>query len=67
MTTLGDKIRIERETKKLKQEDLARLLNLRQTTISSYETNNSQPSYEMLIKIADLFEVSTDYLLGRED
>lgn len=42
-------------------------LNVNQNTISRYETGEREASYEMLIKIADYFDVSIDYLLGRTD
>ena len=56
-----------RKEKGLTQTELAHKLNIRQTTISSWENNISLPDYPSLIKFAELFEVSTDYLLGRED
>ncbi len=35
--------------------------------VSNWENNNIQPSVDMLVKIADIFSVTTDYLLGRDD
>ena len=49
----------------LPQEQLARLLGVDRSTISSYESNMRQPSLDTLSRIADVFGVSTDYLLGR--
>ncbi len=46
---------------------LALDLNTNQNTISRYETGSHEANYEMLIKIADYFEVSIDYLLERTD
>lgn len=51
----------------LPQEQLARLLGVDRITISSYESNMRQPSLDTLSRIADVFGVSTDYLLGRTD
>ncbi len=51
----------------LPQEQLARLIGVERSTISSYESNMRQPSLETLSRIADVFGVSTDYLLGRTD
>ena len=56
------KIRIKR---KITQVDLARVINVKQETISAYESGKAQPSCEALIKIADYLNTSCDYLLGR--
>lgn len=42
-------------------------LNMSQNTISRYETGERQAGYDELIRIADYFNVSIDYLLGRSD
>ena len=49
----------------LSQEQVARLLGVDRSTISSYESNVRQPPLDTLSRIADVFGVSTDYLLGR--
>lgn len=54
-------LRIETETK---QEALARYLNVGISTVSMYETGQREPSLDILIKIAEYFNVSVDYLLG---
>lgn len=54
-----------RQSMNLPQEQLARLLNVDRSTISSYESSMRQPSLDTLSRIADVFGVSTDYLLGR--
>ncbi len=46
------------------QKKLGELLGISYHTVSSYERNRSQPNHEMLVKIAKLFNVSLDYLLG---
>ena len=48
------------------QEQLAQKLNLTKSVISAYETGLRLPSYDVLIRIAKIFNVSTDYLLGLE-
>lgn len=48
----------------LKQSDLAKQLNVRQTTISSWETGRSEPSFTCLQQMARIFGVSVDYILG---
>lgn len=49
----------------LTQNDLGRILSITQRSISRFETGETFPTEEVLNKIADLFDVSTDYLLGR--
>lgn len=51
----------------LAQDKLAIKLQIGKSTVSYYETGRSEPTISMLIKIADFFDVSTDYLLGRTD
>lgn len=54
-----------REDNDLTQEELASKLNLTQRAYSHYENGNRDIPLEVLIKIADIFEVSVDYLLER--
>jgi transcriptional regulator with XRE-family HTH domain len=56
-----------RKERNLKQCELATILDTTQKTISDYENGVSNPDLERLIKIADYFNISTDYLLGRKD
>ncbi len=56
-----------RRAKKVSQLRLAMDLNMNQNTISRYETGDREPGINELIKIADYFNVSIDYLLGRTD
>ncbi len=62
---IGQKIKKLRNKKGLLQKELADKLNLSQQTISLYESEKREPDYATLKKIADFFDVSTDYLLGR--
>lgn len=64
---LGERIRQLRLKKGLTQQKLAEMLNTTNATISNYETGASTPDYETLIKLSDIFNVTTDYLLGRTD
>lgn len=63
----GNRLRQLRKAKGLTQAELAKLLSIGESTISFYESGKRQPDYETLIRIADLFNVSVDYLLGRTD
>lgn len=56
-----------RSEKGLSQRELARIMNISQGTYNNWENENTQPSIEQLIALADFFEVSVDYLLGRTD
>lgn len=48
----------------MSQEELAKLLGISRSAISSYENGTRSPNHDILIKIATIFNVSTDYLLG---
>ena len=56
-----------RKKRKISQLKLAMDLNMNQNTISRYENVEREADYETLIRIADYFDVSLDYLLGRSD
>ena len=56
-----------REKKGISQLKLAMDLSMNQNTISRYETGTHQADYATLIKLADYFDVSIDYLLGRTE
>lgn len=61
---LGNKIKELRKEKGLTLKRLGELLNLGESTMSMYESGKRNPDYETLRKIAEIFECSTDYLLG---
>ncbi|MFC7441433.1 helix-turn-helix domain-containing protein [Laceyella putida] len=61
------RLRSARKKKNLSQEKLAELVGTTKATISNYENEYSSPSNEMLIKLSDVLDVTTDYLLGRSD
>ena len=56
-----------RKAKGISQLKLAMDLNMNQNTISRYENGEREPGINELIRIADYFNVSVDYLLGRTD
>ena len=62
----GDKLRKLRETHHLSQQQLAEKLGMSPSGIGMWEQNRRQPDNEMAKKIAQLFGVSTDYLLGND-
>lgn len=56
-----------RKKKKISQLKLALDLHMNQNSVSRYENETRQADYETLIRFADYFQVSLDYLLGRTD
>ena len=61
------KIKELREAKKISQVKLAMDLGLNQNSVSRYENGERQADYDTLIRLADYFDVSIDYLLGRTE
>ena len=61
------KLKELRQSRKISQLKLALDLNMNQNSISRYETGEREADYETLIKFADYFNVSLDYLLGRNE
>lgn len=63
MVLIGSRIKELRNQYKYTQTELAEKVGVTKSTIAAYENNSRQPSYEVLIKMADVFNVSTDSLL----
>ena len=61
------RIRDMREDRDLPQRELARLLRCTQACYSNYETGKRDIPTEVLIRLADYYKTSVDYLLGRTD
>ncbi len=61
---LNENIRRLRLAKGASQVELATALGVTKQSISNWENDNIQPSVEMLVKLAQYFSVTTDYLLG---
>ena len=66
-TIVGARTRSLRENRNWSQEDLARESGLKRPHISLIETGDRMPGAETLVKLADTFGVSIDYLLGRSE
>lgn len=56
-----------RKEHKLTQKELARELDLSEVGIQNYEGGRRKPAFDVLIALADYFDVSLDYLVGRSD
>lgn len=63
---MQNRIKDLREDRDLRQSDLAIATGIDQRTISNYETGKTNPDSDALIKLADFFGVSIDYLVGRK-
>ena len=61
----GNRLKVLRKEKNLTQSELAKIINVSPSTVGMYERENRQPTPETLNQLADFFEVTTDYLLGR--
>lgn len=64
---VGARIRGLRKARKWSQSMLASQIDVHKATVGQYENGDRSPSYEVLLRIADTFEVSTDYLLRGSD
>lgn len=62
---IQDIIKDERNKRSLSQLALSKLIGVSQQTIGSWETGRTSPDLLMLVNLADFFDVTTDYLLGR--
>ena len=67
MNSIGKKLRILRELKGYTQTKAAELLQINNKTLSDYERGVTQPDLITLKQIANLYEVSTDYILGNSN
>lgn len=65
--TFGEILKKLRIEKGINGPELAKLLNVTKQTVSNWENDNRVPSKEIIVKIADIFSTSTDYLLGNTD
>lgn len=64
---IGNIIKQLRTKNNLTQQELGKILGVEKSTISMYENNKSRPDDDIKSKIADYFNVTTDYLLGRSN
>ncbi|MCL2562842.1 MAG: helix-turn-helix domain-containing protein [Oscillospiraceae bacterium] len=66
MSFFSDRVKELRKERKMTQRQMANVLGITERSYQRYEAENN-PNNETLIKLADYFDVSTDYLLGRSD
>ncbi|WP_434303938.1 helix-turn-helix transcriptional regulator [Clostridium botulinum] len=67
MAEIKDRLKCERLRKDLNQTELAKLLNVSKQTVSNWENGNRIPDTLTLSKLADFFNCSVDYILGRSE
>lgn len=66
MVNIGERLRVLRNERNITQTELSKRIGVSKAMISSYELEQRQPSYAVLVKLAAYFSVSTDFLLGLE-
>jgi len=64
MTAIGERITQLRKAKDWSQDDLAKEINASRVMVGKYERADSSPSIDVIVKLAQVFDVSVDYLLG---
>lgn len=67
MVDFSQRLKQLRKDKHLTQAQVAERIGVTASMVSSYETDIRLPSYEVMLRIADVFGVSVDYLLGRQE
>lgn len=67
MTVLGDRLKKAREIKGFNQLEASKRTKINNKTLSRYENGGSEPDVESLKTLADIYDVSIDYLVGRTD
>lgn len=67
MKVFAKRLKELRKENLLSQNQVAKTLGITQQSYARYEADTSEPSFEMLVEISNLFEVSCDYLLGKTD
>lgn len=65
--SLSQKLKSLRTEHNMTQRELAEKMNVARTTITGYETKSRQPSFEKLTVLAEIFNVSVDYLINDND
>ena len=66
MSVFAEQLKTLRKKNSLTQKELAEKVGVKQNSYANWENGNREPNIEMLVRIADYFDVSLDYLLGRK-
>lgn len=67
MEKFAKRLKELRTASKISQAQLAKMMNSSESIVCYWETNRSEPTAPNLVKLADIFDVTVDYLLGRTD
>lgn len=67
MGKFGDRLKSLREEKNLTQKELSRIFKISESSVGMYERNEREPSFELVDRFSDYFEVTADYLLARSN
>lgn len=67
MANFANRLRQLRKAHRISQAGLAKVIGITQQAISYYESGKDIPTLDVLIRLADFFDVSLDYLVGRSD
>ena len=67
MLNLSKRLKLLRESKSLTQKQLAKILGVTEVSIQRFEYGTSRPNLDKIAFLADYFDVSLDYLVGRSD
>lgn len=67
MVMFGERLRLLREERKMGQKEIADLLDVSVSSVGKYENGDRTLSPDAIIKLADFFDVSSDFLLGRSE
>ena len=67
MKIFQERLMEQRKLNKLTQRQVADYLQIAQPSYIRYENGSAEPSLDALVKLADLFDVSVDYMLGRKE
>ncbi len=65
MSVLSQRLKQEREKAGLTQKQVAEQINVTRAAYTQYETDKCSPSLDILVKLADLYKCSIDFLVGR--
>ena len=67
MQEVAERLRHLRESVKLSQMKMAEVVGVKQSSLNRYELNQASPTFETLLRYADFFDVSLDYIFVRTD
>ena len=67
MPTFGEHLKSLRKVKKVTQKEVARVTGISERHYQDYEADKKKPGFDNLIALADYFDVSLDYLVGRSE